>query len=235
MSLPLISNLEMPILQELSAVGGKEDVRFLYDRLISYFPTLSDADLVAIKSGIHKNWKKHVQKAGRALEEQKLLVRNQGLWQLTTKGTQAVEAELTGFEENPSTESNELLTHRKIQQMLVEIGTVLGYHCEIEFQFFDVVWKIKKNHQRLSHVFEVQSKGNLDSALAKLKRAYENQRSAIFLIYAAERDYSRAQKAVVQEFQEIETNLTILSFQQIQLIHSNLQPIAQLLSKMLAA
>ena len=51
MSLPSINNLETPILQELNAVGGADNVRFLYLRLIQYFPSLSDAEITEIKNG----------------------------------------------------------------------------------------------------------------------------------------------------------------------------------------
>ena len=76
--------------------------------------------------------------------------------------------------------------------MLLKIGEILGYYAEIEFEYYDVIWRETETSKRISHVFEVQSKGNIDSAFAKLKRAFDAQRSKPFLILASERDTNRA-------------------------------------------
>ena len=233
MPLPLSSNVEAPILQELSAVGGTDDIRFLYERLIQYFPSLSDAEISAIKSGEQKYWKKLVQRAGRVLDENNLIRRDRGVWSLTEKGRKSVAAETEGFifYQNP----NESLSHKQIQEMLAKIGEILGFTAEIEFQFFDVVWRETAFNQRLSHVFEVQSKGNIDSAFAKLKRAYDAQRSKIFLILDSERDANRVQKSLAQEFRELENVLIVLSFVEIRKIYENLSSIAKILPNFLRA
>jgi hypothetical protein len=235
MPLPLSKNIESPILQELFAVGGTDDVRFLYERLISYFPSLSDAEISAIKSGTQKFWKKAVQKAGKTLDENKLLRRDRGIWSLTEKGKTLVDSETDGIIFTSSETKNSLLTHNQIQEMIVVIGEILGFYGETEFQYYDVVWREKTNNQRLSHVFEVQSKGNIDSAFAKLKRAHDAQRSKIFLILDSERDANRAQKSLTHEFREIEDVLTILSFAELRKIHDNLAAIAKFLPNFLRA
>jgi hypothetical protein len=233
MPLPLSPNIETPILHELSAVGGTDDVRFLYERLISYFPSLSDAEVSAIKSGEHRFWKKAVQKAGKALDEDNLIRRDRGIWSLTEKGKQMVEAETDGIIFSKT--ENESLSHKQIQEMLVKIGQILGFDAETEFQFYDVVWRETPKSQRLSHVFEVQSKGNIDSAFAKLKRAYDSQRSKVYLVLDSERDTNRAQKSISLEFREIENVLTILSFAELRKIHENLSSIATYLPNFLRA
>jgi hypothetical protein len=81
----------------------------------------------------------------------------------------------------------------------------------------------------------VQSKGNIDSAFAKLKRAYDAQRSKIFLILDSERDANRAQKSLSREFREIEDVLVILSFVEIRKIHENLSAISRFLPDFLRA
>lgn len=235
MALPLASNIETPVLHELFSVGGKDDVRFLYERLISYFPSLSDAEITAIKRGELKNWKKVVQKAGKVLDDEKLIVRKRGMWELTLKGKQTVEAENAGIILSNAKLEDELLSHKIIQQMVSDVGSILGFFAETEFQYYDVVWRETPKNPRLSHVFEVQSKGNLDSALAKLKRAHEAQRSKIFLILSTERDAKRAEKSLSQEFRELEKVLTVLSFVEIRKIHENISAIAEFLPKFLRA
>ena len=235
MPLPLSSNIETPILQELSAVGGTDDVRFLYERLISYFPSLSDAEISLIKAGEHRFWKKAVQKAGKMLDESHLIRRDRGIWSLTEKGRKSVEQETEGIIFTTAEIETEVLSHKQIQEMLVRIGEILGFAGETEYQYYDVVWREKNNYQRLSHVFEVQSKGNLDSAFAKLKRAHDAQRSKIFLILDSERDANRAQKSLAQEFRELENVLVILSFVELKKIHENLSSIAKFLPSFLRA
>jgi hypothetical protein len=119
--------------------------------------------------------------------------------------------------------------------MLLEVGRVLGYHAESEFEYYDVVWRASELSPRLSHVFEVQRRGNIDAALAKLKRAYEAQRSKPFLIVTSERDTVRAQKqmshASTGPFHEIGRVTAILSFEQLHRLHRALTSVEDLLAE----
>ncbi len=231
MSLPVFNSLEMPILQELAATGGSDDVRYLYERLIAYFPQLNEKEIAGIRGGTNKYWRKAVQKAGKVLDEEKFLERKNGFWSITARGLEAAQTETSGFiltktiEESPS--------HGQIQRLLIEIGESLGFYAEMEFEFYDVIWRETEKSPRISHIFEVQSKGNIDSAFAKLKRAYHNQRTKPFLILSTERDLNRARKSLAQEFQDIETVVTILTFSQIKLIHRNLKSIGDFILKFL--
>jgi hypothetical protein len=231
MNFPVSNRLESPILQELAATGGRDDVRFLYSRLVSYFPQL---DAASIQNGRLERWRLHVQRAGRELDEQGLIRRERGIWTLTKLGRERVESEQTEFAifQNENIQPEEL-THTAVQIMLVEIGRILGFAAQIEFEYYDVVWRETAKTPRLSHVFEVQHKGNIDSAFAKLKRAYEMQRSKPFLILASERDTNRAFRSISGEqtgaFHELESVLTILSFEQIRQLHRSLTSVGDVL------
>ncbi|MCU0240203.1 MAG: hypothetical protein MUC29_12245, partial [Pyrinomonadaceae bacterium] len=120
------------------------------------------------------------------------------------------------------------------QEILAQIGNSLNYFSELEFEFYDVVWREKESSPRISHVFEVQSKGNIDSAFAKLKRAYEAQRSIPFLVVASERDTKRAMQSLQREFIELQEVITILSFAEVNKIHQNVYSISEILLKLLA-
>ena len=231
MALPLFANIEIPVLHELKAVGGTDDVKFIYQRLVSYFPSLSDAEISEIQNGANKKWRSAVQKAGKSLDDQRLIRRNRGIWQITDSGRRLAESESQGFSIVKSAEVQ--LNHQNVQQMIVEIGEILGFEAQKEFEFYDVVWRESLNSQRLSHVFEVQSKGNIDSAFAKLKRAFDAQRSKPFLIISTERDNNRALKSLSQEFRELEKILTIWSFAELKKIHENLCNIADYLPQFL--
>src|SRR5688572_14011682 len=126
MSFPNTSSIEMPILLELAATGGEDDVRFLYERLEAYFPQLSTEEIAAIKSGESKIWRRFVQKAGKSLDEKNFIKRDRGIWKITEKGQRTVQAENQGFVLNQLRE--EPLSHIIIQNKLVEIGQTLGFY-----------------------------------------------------------------------------------------------------------
>lgn len=236
MPYPKYYEIANPILQELNAVGGTENVRFLYDKLLPYFPQLSDEEIFQVRNGGNKKWRLLVQEAAKALDAEGFITREQGTWCITAKGRDEVAA--AGEDFQPARIEQKELNHREIQEMLLEIGASLNYFAEMEFEFYDVVWRISANSPRLSHVFEVQSKGNIDSAFAKLKRAHEAQRSNTFLIVASERDLRRALREISFEksgaFHELADVLTILSFEQIRKTHQSLTSIKDILPKFLA-
>ncbi len=236
---PGVERIELPILQELVATGGDEDVRFLYARLVAYFPQLGDGEVRSHGNGHRLQWRRIVQRAGRALSDKREIERVRGRWTITSNGRRRASEDATRFSLTDDAASSAAtvspaLSHTEAQEMLLRIGRVLGYYAESEFDYYDVVWRAGETSQRLSHVFEVQRKGNIDAALAKLKRAYEAQRSKPFLIVASERDTNRALKqmslARTGAFHEIGRVTTILSFEQLNRLHRALVPVGDLLA-----
>ena len=231
MAYPKSTETGNPILHELNAVGGAENVKFLYEKLIPYFPQLNQFEIQQIKSGQNKKWRKLIQDSAKLLDEDGLITRKIGLWQITERGKRLIEADNEDFQIS-NVEQKEF-THREIQEIIAEIGEILGYSTELEFEYYDVVWRETAKNQRLSHVFEVQSKGNIDSAFAKLKRAYDAQRSKPFLVLSTERDTNRANQSLEREFREIGEVITIVSFAEISRVYKNLQSISTILPKFL--
>jgi hypothetical protein len=239
MAYPGVARIELPVLQELLATGGIEDVRFLYARLAGYFPQLSEDEVRALANGHRTEWRRLVQRAGRMLADKRQIERQRGMWTITATGRKRAAEEAIDFSlaEVATTETlsrHDALTHGDIQRMLLDIGRALGYYAVSEFEYYDVVWRTEERSPRLSHVFEVQHKGNIDAALAKLKRAYEAQRSKPFLIIASERDTVRAQKSMSAErtgaFHEIGRVTAILSFEQLHRLHRALTSVEDLLA-----
>jgi hypothetical protein len=115
---------------------------------------------------------------------------------------------------------------------LVEIGLLLGRHAEAEFEHFDVVWRDSAAAPRLSHVFEVQISGSVDSALTRLKHAYDAQRSRIFLVIADERDKRFAGKRLTGSFHEIWEVVTVIGVGELQRLHEALGANNSLLEKL---
>jgi len=239
MAYPGVARIELPILQELIATGGREDVRFLYARLAGYFPQLGEEDVRALSNGHRAEWRRLVQRAGRMLADKRQIERQHGRWTINAKGRQRAAEEALDFSladtaSAETTARHAALTHGDVQRMLLDIGRALGYYAASEFEYYDVIWRTEERSPRLSHVFEVQHKGNIDAALAKLKRAYEAQRSKPFLIVASERDTRRAQKSMSAErtgaFHEIGRVTAILSFEQLHRLHHALTSVEDLLA-----
>lgn len=231
MAYPKSTDIGNPILHELSAVGGAESVKFLYEKLIPYFPQLASPEIQQIKTGENKKWRKLIQDAAKLLDEDGLITRRMGFWQITERGKRLIESESEDFEIS-NVEQTEL-SHRDVQEIIVSIGWILGYSAQIEFEYYDVVWRETPTSLRISHVFEVQSKGNIDSAFAKLKRAYDAQRTKPFLVLSSERDTNRARQSLAREFRELESVMTIVSFAEINRVYKNLQAISEILPKFL--
>lgn len=214
-------------------------MRFLYARLTAYFPQLESLAGAEEKSRV---WRRLVQRAGRALSENRHIERSaRGQWTITASGRRRLAAEESRFaiETNQTAThiNHAMLGHAEVQGMLLDVGRILGYHVEREHNYYDVVWRTSERSPRLSHVFEVQRRGNLDSALAKLKKAYELQRSKPFLVVAGEADGTRALRSIDAgasgAFHEIGAATRIISFEQLGRLHQSLTKVEETLSVLL--
>jgi hypothetical protein len=233
MSFPETTRIELPILQELKVTGGTDQLRYLYERLPRYFPQLTRQDLDERSEDGRSRWFRAVQRAGRQLEEKGELRREKHQWKITAKGLKRVEAEEMQLDARDAHDERKekTLTHKEAQAMLVEIGLMLGKHAEAEYEHYDVVWRDSASSPRLSHVFEVQISGSVDSALTRLKHAYDAQRSRPFLIIAGERDKRFAGKRLTGSFHEIWDIITVIGVGELQQLFEALKTHEVLLGK----
>jgi len=208
-------------------------LRYLYERLPRYFPQLNDQDLEERAESGRSRWARAVQRAGRQLEEKGELRREKDQWKITAKGLKRVDAESMTLDarDAPVERKEKTLTHKEAQTMLVEIGLMLGKHAEAEFEHYDVVWREAASSPRLSHVFEVQISGSVDSALTRLKQAYDAQRSRPFLVVAGERDSRFAGKRLSGSFHEIWDIITVIGVGELHRLYDALKTHQDLLRK----
>jgi DNA segregation ATPase FtsK/SpoIIIE-like protein len=233
MPFPETTRLALPILQELHATGGSDQVQYLYARLESYFPQLTPDDLAACNDAGRNRWRLLVQRAGKELESVGELKRERTHWLLTPRGSKRVTAEAVQFAPTHHvTPVGPTLTHKEAQQMLVEIGHWLGHYAQMEFERYDVVWRETEKAPRLSHVFEVQISGSVDSALTHLKHAYEKQRSMLFLVIANERDQRFTDQRMSGAFHEIWKAVTVIGVGELQRLHQSLSSNSALLERL---
>ena len=91
----------------------------------------------------------------------------------------------------PETHTDER-RHEELKRKIGEIGETLGRPTTAEFHstpyVYDVIWKDTEGLPRPSHVFEVQDKGSVDLALAKLQHARDMWRPKLFLVVTGESD-----------------------------------------------
>jgi len=230
MPFPEAARVELPILQELEATGGSDQLRYLYERLARHFPQLTPDDL-----GERGRWRAVVQRAGRQLVDKGDMRRERASWVLTEKGRKRVEAEAMRF--LPSLASGETparaVTHSEAQAMLVELGFALGFHAEAEFDYYDVVWREAPSAPRLSHVFEVQVSGSVDSALTRLKQAFDLQRSRLFLVIADERAGNFAGRRLAGSFHEIWNEVVVIGVGELKRLHDSIRDHRDLLAKLI--
>lgn len=236
MPYPESTRLELPILQELKATGGRDHPRYLYDRLAQYFPQLTSQELAEKTEAGRSRWHRVVQRTAKQLLENGEVRRHGSIWEITPKGILRVEVEALQItpEQLTSETKSRVVGHQRAQFMLVEIGQILGRFAEAEYEHFDVVWRDSYAAPRLSHVFEVQISGSVDSALTRLKQAYETQRSRLFLVIADERDRRFADKRLSGSFHEILDLVTIIGTGELQRLYESLKTEQALLKKLTA-
>lgn len=235
MSFPEAARVELPILQELEATGGSDQLRYLYDRLVRYFPQLDASDLEERTATGRSRWHMLVQRAGRHLAERGELRRDNSRWRLTERGKRRVSAESmqVAVDYAPDQQTAREVSHVEAQQMLVEIGQMLGRFAESEFEHYDVVWRDSASSPRLSHVFEVQVAGSVDSALTRLKHAYDTQRTRPFLVIADERSAQFADRRLTVSFHEIGEVVTVIGVGELKRLYDSLKRQSSLLEKLI--
>ena len=116
------------------------------------------------------------------IEDVGLLAVDYFLWDevLPIKENTAPEKIASGFVERDSTEPESLSLHDEVKETLVNIGNLLGFESQSEVKIatgavVDAVWEAKiGNMGKVIYVFEIQTRGAIDSLILNLKRAQSN-------------------------------------------------------------
>ena len=121
---------------------------------------------------------------------------SKGYWQIS-RG----ENEVT----KPPEETPKESLHSSLQEKVRQIGSMLGKYAKEKYPaspyIYDVIWKEVEGLPRPCHVFEVQDKGSVDSALAKLQHARDMWKPKMFLIVTGEKDRKKIE-ALLQPFMQ---------------------------------
>ncbi len=208
--------------------------------MAAYFPQLTPEELVRRNRASNTVWENCVQWVRLRLAQKGQLadwreVRRQGIWRITDEGRQRLEKEWVAFHQrlsstpttpaNTSTQSEpgtpeDRRLHTVIQSQLQEIGATLGKFSTTEYREmiyrYDVVWKDSEHIPRVTHCFEVQHRGNVVEALAKLKHALDIWGSRLFIVITGEKDRQKVRQLLAPYlagvFHEIATSITVLTY-----------------------
>lgn len=162
-------------------------------------------------------------------------------------GTEYSSAETQRHEEarvhdaEPAPELKPLRPHEHLKELLRQVGDILGYYPQMEVHeppyIYDVVWKAFPQAPRPGFVFEVQDKGNLIEALAKLQHAKDTWGSRLFLAVTGDRDRRRIEKLVAPlltgTFHRLARDLVLLDPEQIEGLYGALNQNRDLIRKLL--
>ncbi len=112
----------------------------------------------------------------------------------------------------------EALSHKELQQKLIQIGRLQNYIAESEYPFdigkLDVVWR-RIERSVPTFVFEIQIGGDIYHALAKLKHAYDMWNSHLYLV-ASKDDYNKARGLLSGTFHEIADRTKFIETEKVQ-------------------
>jgi hypothetical protein len=146
-----------------------------------------------------------------------------------------------GQDYEPAPEIAVLRPHEHLKELLRQIGDILGYYPQTEVHespyVFDVVWRTFPQAPRPGFVFEVQDKGNLIEALAKLQHAKDTWGSRLFLTVTGDRDRRRIEKLVAPlltgTFHRLARDLVLLYPEQLERLYEPLNQNRDLIRKLL--
>ena len=229
MSLPKLTEIEIPLLQEIEAMGGQAKPQDLYPKVTSHFPQIAVDDLKETTAGGMSKWINRIQWARQSLVLKGELERYpRGLWKITKKGRDrlrdkgrepppppppAEPDKLAGEIKSLTEKLAELakkakreeptLTHDELVQGVKEMGEKLGKVAEVKWgpvYKHDCVWK-DNPYANPKLVVEVCDKGNLDKDIASLAFAVKNWGANTILVIFEESDFQAAQKKLAQERQ----------------------------------
>ena len=185
MAIPSEKDIELPLLQELEAVGGEAKPRTLYDRVAKHFPNLTAADRKAKhpKSGI-VIWTNRVQWARQHLVNKgEIDASTYGIWKITAKGKARLEAvsHPTPQRRSLTLPTFSMLFERERQQIRAQLHELLMNLDPQQFEVFagKLLESVGFTEVEITKYIGdggIDGYGNLDMGVVKVKAAFQVKR-----------------------------------------------------------
>jgi hypothetical protein len=137
-----------------------------------------------------------------------------GTWDIQLRqGARQAQLTPTPAQRVPRVKRTAALTHQDIQATIAKLAPYYGMEAMQEYRgdigTYDVIWKrVAAGHP--AKVFEIQHRGNLDSAFVKLKHAYDLWNARLFLVTTSVADSRKAYQLLASSFHEMRPYLTIV-------------------------
>jgi len=184
-AIPSEKDIELPLLQELEAVGGEARPRTLYDRMAKHFPHLTAADRKARhpKSGI-TIWTNRVQWARQHLVNKgEIDASTYGIWKITAKGEARLEAvsHPTPQRRPLTLPTFSMLFERERQQIRAQLHELLMNLDPQQFEVFagkllESVGFTEVEITKYVGDGGIDGYGNLEMGVVKVKAAFQVKR-----------------------------------------------------------
>lgn len=245
MPFPSRREIELALLLEIEAMGGEGYPQDIYPRVTSRFSQITKTELGRKKLDGTSLWENRIAWVKYQLAENDEIDKSvRGVWRITGKGKERLikEGLLKAEEVAPPPVSPEVKLHQQVQTQLEEIGKMLGKYAKREHHevpyTYDVIWKELEWLPRITHAFEVQDKGNLIEALAKLKHAHDSWGSHLFLVVTGEKDRKKLDQILEPHFagtfHEIATVTTVFSPEEVGEFYEFLNRFKKVIERFLA-
>lgn len=241
MSLPAEKDIGLPLLKVIADAGGELPAHDAIHAVQVHFPQITEDDLLLRRASGVLLWDNRVRWVRQNLVLAGYLNRlPKGVWTITPKGRSYLEQNREVLPGAPQQASDGPRLHKELEDQLSHIALLLGYHAETEFSEapyrYDVVWKEYVGGVRPEDVFEVQDKGNLIEALAKLQHARDIWGSHLFLVVTGEKDQKKVQQLtgtyLAGTFHRLAPYLTVLTPEQVASLFADLDRHAELLRRL---
>ncbi|MBN1856928.1 MAG: winged helix-turn-helix domain-containing protein [Dehalococcoidia bacterium] len=242
MSLPQEKDIRIPLLTVIAEAGGELRMRDAIAAVEKHFPELTAEDKLLERASGGLAWPNRIQWVRQYLVSKGFLYREpRGVWRITPEGRVHLESSGKNEPPHPQLPFDGPRLHRELQEKLSQTASLLGYHAAMEYPEspyrYDIVWKEFPGAARPVAVFEVQDKGNLIEALAKLQHARDAWGSRLFLVITGEKDQKKAQQLtgtyLSGTFHRLAPFLTVLTPAQVESLFSDLERHADLLRRLM--
>ena len=263
MAFPIRREVQLPLLQVISDMGGRAQVSrdALIDEVAKYFPQITPDEFERVRPDGNTHWYNLVAWVRYELVKQGDLqpgsVSGRGIWAISDKGRarlarerhllpwRAIRRSEPIVRENGSEYEERVMRLREArsqtQRQLVGIGAILQRFALSDFRQdgfqYDVIWKQAQHLPRATHCFQIDSAERLPNALPLLKRASDIWGARLFLVTTDESEIQTARERLMPhfsgEFQAIGADANVLTAADVNALYDAVNPMHELLGAML--
>lgn len=147
------------------------------------------------------------------------------------------ESKKTGSDEENQNEINSEFIHNEIRDKLKEIGTWLGFNSNIEQKIthgskVDTTWEWTiGNMGRVIYVFEVQTKGSIDSLILNLLKSLKNPAVQGVVAVSDSKQLTKIKKHA-EDVKDLNDKLKFWDYEEVLKVHENLSSVNEIINKL---